>query len=282
MKEILQKIYPKSQKQAVDDILKIYEKNEFVVSNFLYFAIINIQKLFESNKDINLKFKKTTTQKEYKKAIMKWDFLFPDGIALQIFYRLANIRFSLPTKNLSNLNGTDFLPYFLDEIKKRYWSQKICIFLHWAKPSIVPYSKKYLEYKWFNVTYTQDWYSELDRDKLNKSRKDYQDTIDILLVARSTPEKPIQELRTTKNRSKIKNNKLIVFTVWWLFDFWAAEVSKRWQIKWIQKRAPKLIRKIKLEWFRRLITDPKRNFKKVRSSFALFPYVFRYLLLKKE
>jgi len=71
LKEILQKIYPKSQKQALDDILKIYEKNEFVVSNFLYFAIINIQKLFESNKDINLKFKKTTTQKEYKKAIMK-------------------------------------------------------------------------------------------------------------------------------------------------------------------------------------------------------------------
>jgi len=47
-----------------------------------------------------------------------------------MFYRLANRRFSLPTKNLSNLNGTDFVPYFLDEIKKRYGSQRISISLY--------------------------------------------------------------------------------------------------------------------------------------------------------
>jgi len=35
-----------------------------VVSNFIYFSIIKVQKLFESTK-------KTTIQKEYKKAIMK-------------------------------------------------------------------------------------------------------------------------------------------------------------------------------------------------------------------
>jgi hypothetical protein len=45
------------------------------------------------------------------------------------------------------------------------------------------------------------------------SKKDYQDTINILLVARSTTDNPIQELRTTKNRTKIKKNKLLVFTV---------------------------------------------------------------------
>ncbi len=282
MEEILKKIYPKTKNKAVDDILKTYEKNWFVVSNFLYFAIINVQKLFKFNKQSNWNFKKTTRQREYKKAIIKWDFLFPDGIALQIFYRLANSRFDLETKSLSNLNGTDFLPFFLDEIKKRYGSQKICIFLHWAKPDIIPYTKKYLEYKWFNVVYTQDWYSELDWSSLNKKREEYQDTIDILLVARSTPDNPIQELWTTKNRSKIRENKVIVFTVWWLFDFWAAEVVWKWKKNWIQKRAPKLIRKIKLERFWRLITDPKRNFKKVKNSFALFPYVFKYLLLKKE
>ena len=113
MQEILNKIYPYSQKQAVSDILKTYEKNGFVVSNFIYFAIIKVQKLFESSKKI-------TRQKEYKKAIMKGDFLFPDGVALQLFYNLAAKRISLPTGVLSNLNGTDFIPYFLDEVKKRY------------------------------------------------------------------------------------------------------------------------------------------------------------------
>jgi ribosomal protein S26 len=64
MKKTLKKIYPYSAKQAVNEILKTYEKNGFVVSNFIYFAIIKVQKLFESTK-------KTTRQKEYKKAIMK-------------------------------------------------------------------------------------------------------------------------------------------------------------------------------------------------------------------
>lgn len=275
MQEILKKIYPYTSKQAVNDILKCYEKNGFVVSNFVYFAVIKVQKLFESTK-------KTTRQKEYKKAIMKWNFLLPDGVALQTFYNLAGKQFNLKTRKLSNLNGTDFIPYFLDEIKKRYWWQKICLSLYWAKPEIVIETKKRLQYKWFNVVYTQDGYSQLDWDKILESKKDYQDIINILLVARSTPDNPIQELRTIKNRTNIKKNKLLVFTVGWFFDFLAWEWRKTSNKKWTQKRAPKFIRKLKLEWLWRLVTDPKRNFKKVKNSFALFPYILRYLLLKKE
>ena len=213
---------------------------------------------------------------------MKWDFLLPDGVALQMFYNLAGKQFKLPTRQLSNLNWTDFIPYFLDELKKRFWWQKICLFLYWAKQSIVEDAKKAFKYKWFNVVYIQDGYSELDRDKIVESKKDYQDTINILLVARSTPDNPIQELRTIKNRTNIKKHKLLLFTVWWLFDFLAWEWAKKWRKKWTQKRAPKFVRKVKLEWLWRLITDPKRNFKKVKNSFAVFPYILRYLLLKKE
>jgi UDP-N-acetyl-D-mannosaminuronic acid transferase (WecB/TagA/CpsF family) len=75
---------------------------------------------------------------------------------------------------------------------------------------------------------------------------------------------------------------LLVFTVGWLFDFLAWEWTKKWRKKWVQKRAPKIVRKMKLEWLWRLITDPKRNYKKVKNSFAIFPYILRYLLLKKE
>ena len=275
MQDILTKIYPYTPKQAVSAILKSYEKNGFVVSNFVYFAVIKVQKLFESTK-------KTTRQKEYKKAIMKWNFLLPDGVALQTFYNLAGKQFELKTRKLSNLNGTDFIPYFLDELKKKFWWQKICLFLYWSKQEIVSDAKKAFKYKWFNVVYIQDGYSELDRDKMIASKKYYQDTINILLVARSTPDNPIQELRTIKNRTNIKKHKLLVFTVWWLFDFLAWEWTKTWRKKWVQKRAPKIVRKMKLEWLWRLITDPKRNFKKVKYSFAIFPYILRYLLLKKE
>lgn len=275
MKNILQKIYPNSSLQAVNDILNTYDRQWFVISNFIYFSIIKVQKLFESSK-------KTTIQKEYKKAIMKWDYLLPDGIALQTFYRLAKKQFGLPTKRLSNLNWTDFLPDFLDELKKRYGSQRISLFLYWAKEEIVQDARKTLNYKWFNVVYTQNWYSEFDREKFSKTKNQNEDMLNILLVARSTTTNPIQELRTIQNYSKIKNNNLIVFTVWWLFDFLAAENKNSTIKKWTQKRAPKIVRKIKLEWFWRLITDPKRNYQKVKNSFALFPYILRYLLLKKE
>jgi UDP-N-acetyl-D-mannosaminuronic acid transferase (WecB/TagA/CpsF family) len=222
---------------------------------------------------------------------MKWNFLFPDGVALQTFYNLASRQYDLPTRQLPNLNGTDFVPYFLDELKKRYWSQKLCLFLHWAKPEVLPYTKKYLEYKGFNVVYTQDWYSnlnnngysELDRLKFNSSKKDYQDTLNILLVAISIVDNPIQELWTLRNKATIKKHNLIVFTVWWLFDFWAAEMQNNsFKNMWTQKRAPKFIRKVKLEWLWRLITDPKRNFKKVKNTLSLFPYILKYLLLKKD
>ena len=260
MKNILQKIYPNSSLQAVNDILNTYDRQWFVISNFIYFSIIKVQKLFESSK-------KTTIQKEYKKAIMKWDYLLPDGIALQTFYRLAKKQFGLPTKRLSNLNWTDFLPDFLDELKKRYGSQRISLFLYWAKEEIVQDARKTLNYKWFNVVYTQNWYSEFDREKFSKTKNQNEDMLNILLVARSTITNPIQELRTIQNYSKIKNNNLIVFTVWWLFDFLAAENKNSTIKKWTQKRAPKIVRKIKLEWFWRLNTDPKRNYQKVKNSF---------------
>lgn len=271
MEEVLNKIYPNNQENLVDDILNLYERQGFVVSNFVYFSIIKQQKLFENTK-------KTTLQKEYKKAILKWDFLLPDGVALQTFYRLASKQFDLPVQTLSNLNGTDFIPYFLDEVKKRFGSNRVRIYLYGSKPEIVEATKKRLEFKWFNIDFIHDGYSELDWNKVpNMTDKD---NIKVMLVARSTITNPIQELRAHKNYSKIKENHFIVFTVWWLFDFIAAEWN--WNQKWTQKRAPMFVRKIKLERLWRFITDPKRNYQKVKNSFALFPYIFRYLILKKQ
>jgi exopolysaccharide biosynthesis WecB/TagA/CpsF family protein len=96
--------------------------------------------------------------------------------------------------------------------------------------------------------------------------------INILLNARSTPIYPIQEIWSLANKQSIQNHRLIVLNQWGTFDFWVGD----------QKRAPKLIRTIKLEWLRRLISDPKRNMKKVLSTLALFWYIFSYLILKKK
>lgn len=63
------------------------------------------------------------------------------------------------------------------------------------------------------MIYIQDGFSEFDWDKAEDALGEYVDTINILLVARSTPKIPIQELRTSRNYHKIQDNKLIVMNV---------------------------------------------------------------------
>lgn len=276
MHSILEKLFKWNPQQASEQIVSQYQKNWFAIVNFIYFAVIVAQKLFSKRK-------KTNTQKDYKKILLKSDFLFPDGIALQMFYFLARLFHKVKSSIywLNNLNWTDFVPYFLEYIKTKFGNQKICLLMFGTTPEFLEKSKEYISYKWYNVIYIQDWFSkfnnkkwfcELNRQNVKEALNWYQDTINILLVAMSTPKSPRQELWTADNLQEIKDHNLIVINTWWLFDFWA----------WVQKRAPRIVRKIKLERLWRLITDPKRNLSKVINSLSCFKYVFKYLLLKKD
>lgn len=268
MKSTLQKLSTTNFAETSDNIIWVYNDQWHCVVNYIYFSQIVSQKVFSSAK------KKTEKEKEYKKLILKSDFLLPDGIALQVFYYLAATFKAIKTdkKWLPNLNWTDFTPYFLNDTKQKYWSQRINILLYGSKPNIVEKVKENLTLKWYNVIYIQDWFSEFDWQKAEEALNEYVDTINILLVARSTPKIPLQELRTSRNYQKIIDNKLLVMNVWGLFDF----------IAWVQKRAPKLFRTLKLEWLWRLCSQPKRNRKKVTNSLMIVPYIFRYLILKKD
>ena len=268
MKSILQKISTTNAEETTDSIINVYSNQWHCIVNFIYFSQIVSQHVFSSTK------KRTEKEKEYRKLLLKSDFLLPDWIALQVFYWLANFFKVIQSekKRLTNMNWTDFTPLFLNDVKQKYWNQKINILLYWSTPKVVEKVKENLSLKWYNVIYIQDWFSEFDREKAEAALNEYQDTINILLVARSTPKIPIQELRTFRNYQQIQEDKLLVMNVWWLFDF----------VAWVQKRAPKIFRTLKLEWLRRLISQPKRNYKKVLNSLMIIPYIFRYLILKKE
>lgn len=321
MKDFFLKIYDKDAHSAVSDILATYEEKWYTWINFMYFAYIRAQKLyltpskkyyykwmlrtklhnklqqifndfaitttyanvFPNKQNILIWNLANNTYLDYHEAIIDADFLFADGIALQLSYFLLKIFRKIPKKQsdgynnknryrVDNLNGTDFVPYFFSELITKYGSQKINVILYWSYPEYVQRTEAYFQRKWIHVIYYQDGYSEFDRWKLESGLSWYQDKINILLVARSHPHIPIQELRVKNNLEKIQKYKLITFTVWWLFD----------HLIWAQKRAPKLLRWIKLERFWRLITHPKRNYKKVLNIFAGFKYIFCYLLLKKR
>ncbi len=268
MKSTLQKISTTDLQETADSIISTYDEQWHCVVNFIYFSQIVSQHLFSTAKE------KTEKEKEYKKILLKWDYLLPDWIALQVFYYIAATFGAIKTdkKWLPNMNWTDFTPFFLNDLKQKYWSQRINILLYWSTPKVAEKVKENLSLKWYNVIYHQDWFSEFDWDKAENSLNEYQDTMNILLVARSTPKIPLQELWTSRNYHKIQEDKLLVMNVWWLFDFMA----------WVQKRAPKLFRKLKIERLRRLCSQPKRNYQKVINSLMILPYIFRYLILKKD
>ena len=156
MQSILEKIYTGTADEAVSEILETYQQEDFSVVNFVYFANIVSQSLFSDKDKTEFSDKdKTEKEREYKKILLRSDFLLPDGIALQIFYACAKLlkRIDTPRLWLENLNWTDFVPYFLDEAKKKYWPQKLCILLYGTKQEYLDKAEEKIKHKWFNVIY---------------------------------------------------------------------------------------------------------------------------------
>ncbi len=234
---LFEKIYSWTKDDACKYIIDFYGNNWYCIINFLYFANIISQDLIY-DEDTN-----------YYLSLLNSNFLLPDWIALRLFMKRQF------WKELNNLNWTDFLPFFLDKIS--YYNHKV--FLYWADDDTLINAFDYLISKWINVVYKHNWYGELNLDDISGYESDYK----ILLIARWTP---LQEERILKNKDFLIKNWFIVFWVWWLFDFW-------W---WKEKRAPYFFRKMKLEWLYRLITNPKKNWRKVYNSF----YLIKFLLFK--
>lgn len=287
MKSVLSKLFTWSKHEAFESIISAYHRKGYAIVNYLYFANITGKKLFdtynvsfekkqfeEALKDDYTLIPKTVISSAYKQALLDWDILLPDGIALQIFYWMAWKLKKLATKKpwLDNLNGTDFCIEFLDRFHASANPDSIQLVLYGTYPGILEKTKAVLTERWFHIAYAQDGYTNLDWEQIDEVIKQNKKKYTVLIVARATPEYPIQELWSRSNRENIKQHKLLVFTQAGTFDFWAG----------IQKRWPKIRRKYKLERLRRLITHPKRNYKKVIDSFKIIRYVFSYLLLKNK
>ena len=277
-KQILSTIFQWNADQACKHILELYDKNGFCIVDYLYFANVAGKQMFTSHHSLYpvVNFNETLLADYknmdihgiyalYQEAILDSDFVLMDGIWLQVFYYLAK------KKRLQNINGTDFCPYFLSYIKKKITDRGMNIILYGTYPHLLEKTKQFLMKQWYTIVYAQDGYTNLNWENVNLALKWKTNDINILLVARSTPDYPIQEIWTLANKDKISHYGLIVMNQAWTFDFWVGE----------QKRAPKPVRILKLEWLRRLISDPKRNIKKVVSTLAIFKYVLSYLILKK-
>ncbi|MDW8280046.1 MAG: WecB/TagA/CpsF family glycosyltransferase, partial [bacterium] len=149
---------------------------------------------------------------------------------------------------LNNLNGTDFNLYLIDSFDKLGFK----IALYGAKKDSIAITYKKLVDKYKNIYYFQDGYSDLNINNLNDKT--------VLFIGLGTPK---QEIWLFDNLDKIISKNIIAITVGGFFDY----------VSGYQHRAPRIIRKLNLEWMFRLITDPKRNFKKTLRNFMFLPYL---------
>lgn len=173
--------------------------------------------------------------------------LVNDGIGLDIAALIKHGR-----RYQANLNGTDFLPYFLTGLRT---PRKV--FLYGGKPGVAEKAGELIRQKCGQqVVGCIDGYTVIAPTALcgaiNRSGAE------IVLVAMGNP---LQE-EWIHNHMRALDAKLFV-GVGALFDFLSGGV----------KRAPLWVQKIRFEWLFRLIQEPKRLVKRYTLDIVKFLYV---------
>ena len=151
----------------------------------------------------------------------------------------------------ANLNGTDFIPSYLQRS-----SQKLRVFMLGAQPHVVSGAfaaarQRFPQHEW---TGFRDGYFHPD-DEAGLIAEIRSARADLLLVAMGNP---LQELWI--ERCAAATGATLCVGVGALFDFLSGEVD----------RAPLWLRRIKLEWLYRLVQEPGRMWRRYLIGNATF------------
>jgi len=171
-----------------------------------------------------------------------------DGIGLSLGARMVYGKWVFP----DNLNGTDFTPLLIDALP-----HGTRVFLYGGRPHVVREMARHLsDGQHVTVAGFADGYSPTSASDLvaeiNASRTD------VLLVALGNP---LQEEWIATHAPKLDARLLV--GVGALFDFVSGEFS----------RAPRVVRRLKLEWLYRLALEPRRLAKRYSWDIVKFIYV---------
>jgi len=183
----------------------------------------------------------------YRAALGRCTYLLNDGVGIDIAGRLVGIHFK------ENLNGTDLIPELL-----QFFAEKgLSVFFFGAKPEVIQEARREIAKTYPDLSiaghcdgYDRDPTSVIDQ--INSSRAD------ALILGLGVP---TQELWVDRYGSQLTRAKICV-SGGAIFDFVSGNV----------KRAPRLIRRLRLEWLFRLIQEPRRLFSRYILGSVLFFY----------
>jgi beta-1,4-glucosyltransferase len=208
-----------------------------------------LEQALDDNKQISLFFANTNFVvkcQNIREDILKSNCVITnDGIGLDIASLLLHGK-----KFPENLCGTDFVPFFLENI-----NQKARVFLLGAKPGIAARAAKNLaENLKVNVVGTRDGYSQMSN--INEVIADINATkANVVVVAMGNP---LQEKWILDHQAQIDAN--VFMGVGALIDFLAGD----------KPRAPQIVRKFRLEWLYRLCLEPTRLLRRYTLDIGVF------------
>jgi len=188
---------------------------------------------------------------EFKKALMNSDVLLPDGIGIVVAAKV------LENKKIKKIAGADLHNYLLNRLEADGGS---CFYLGSSEKTLGEIKKRLAkEFPSVKAGFYSPPYKPQFDDEDNAAMINAVNSFkpDVLFVGMTAPK---QEKWNDENKHKLDAN--VICSIGAVFDFYAGTIERPGKI-WIN---------LGLEWFVRLLKEPKRMSK--RYIYYGFPFVF--------
>jgi len=264
--------------------IKLYNKTyKELFSEIIKFNTQNI--VFTPNPEILLK---TLVDSEFKDLLNKANYLTIDWIWMYIAFQINDSKFN---KFITLL----LLPYYFFNLffrrwmlYKKYW-ERIC----WSDltTDLVNYAEKEKIF----VTILDPYYPkdlakcEAQKNFKNDLLKKFSDLqFDYFIYKEKEKDSIIEKIKNSDSKilfstlwmKKQEKSVVEVMDKCYNIKLWLGIGSSFDYFVWFQKRAPKIIRQIWLEWLYRLLTWPKKILRLKRLWNAIFVFIFKTLIKK--
>ena len=188
----------------------------------------------------------------FKKALLAAEILIPDGIGLVFLLRLKNL--FLASKNKKKIERIPGIELAFNLLSKLFDSKKQTIGFLGGKPEAltktIDFFQKQKLIEQANVVFRSHGYFQ-EETKLIAEILEKQPNFLFIALPFERQEELIEKLYQDQKRNYGKNARLenlITIGLGGSFDVWSSQ----------KKRAPKIWRKLNLEWLWRLIVEPSR------------------------